>query len=294
MRLKATVYNPVGLHRIVQTLDKFGPICVMSFSTDSIRFISHDERAGSIRAWVKAQPSAFLSNYRIQSRLEGCEIPLTLRLEFLLPITKIAQNATDVKISLKRSENQVYMSWDMATENREGRLCRLVQNISVVAVSQATMPAIRDPIAVNSPHVFIFLPSMNSLKPVADRLRQIGKYMYISANMAGELKLIVANDVAECETTYSRLENPRIPDYELEDVRKFATVRITTEDFVNFMNSYQLVPDNVICSITDNEQLAFYLYINNDIHHQADPSVVRSSAIDQTVMTCFVPVCQEY
>ncbi|OAD69557.1 hypothetical protein PHYBLDRAFT_172194 [Phycomyces blakesleeanus NRRL 1555(-)] len=271
MRLKATVYNPVGLHRIVQTLDKFGPICVMSFSTDSIRFISHDERAGSIRAWVKAQPSAFLSNYRIQSRLEGCEIPLTLRLEFLLPITKIAQNATDVKISLKRSENQ----------NREGRLCRLVQNISVVAVSQATMPAIRDPIAVNSPHVFIFLPSMNSLKPVADRLRQIGKYMYISANMAGELKLIVANDVAES-------------DYELEDVRKFATVRITTEDFVNFMNSYQLVPDNVICSITDNEQLAFYLYINNDIHHQADPSVVRSSAIDQTVMTCFVPVCQEY
>ncbi|KAI9027403.1 checkpoint protein Hus1/Mec3 [Phycomyces nitens] len=182
----------------------------------------------------------------------------------------------------------------MMTENREGRYCRLVQNINVVAVSQLTMPGIRDPIAVESPHVFIFLPTMHSLKPVADRLKQIGKYVTISANMGGELKLNVANDVAECETAYSRLENPRISDYQPEDVRAFASVRITTEDFVNFMNSYQLEPDNVICSITDNQQLAFYLYINNDPPHQTDTGFARPSAVDQTIMTCFVPVCQEY
>lgn len=54
------------------------------------------------------------------------------------------------------------------------------------------------------------LPSLHSVKSVAGRLKSLGRYLTLSANMAGTFKMAVETELAQCETVYRNLENPRL------------------------------------------------------------------------------------
>lgn len=57
---------------------------------------------------------------------------------------------------------------------------------------------------------YIMLPSLHLLRSVASRLKSLGKFLTLSANMAGTFKMAVDTELAQCETVYRHLENPHL------------------------------------------------------------------------------------
>jgi hypothetical protein len=72
----------------------------------------------------------------------------------------------------------------------------------------------------------------------------------------------------------------------------FASVRIKTEDFSNFLNCYYLSPSNVICSISNDTQMSFFVYLNLLVHQNRD-GPIRNFDTTETSLTCYLPVYQE-
>lgn len=66
--------------------------------------------------------------------------------------------------------------------------------------------------------------------------------------MEGTLRLRVETDLVQCESIYHHLENPRIENYTpSSDPADFQSVKISSEDFVNILNSHHLDPVRTVC-----------------------------------------------
>ncbi|KAI8391618.1 checkpoint protein Hus1/Mec3 [Radiomyces spectabilis] len=292
MKFRTTVNNPVGLFKIAQTLEKLGPSCIVSFSMDTVRFIKYREFDGGIQAWIKVNPPSLFSSYRIESSYNN-EINMVIQVDALLRASKAPQQATDIRLQLRRKGNQPILDWQMTSENRAGSTGSMGQEISVKILPPQQMNAIREPTVLATPHAYILMPSLHALKPVADRLKSLGKFVTISANMSGVFKLSMDTDLARCESVYKQLENPRLEGHESTwEPDRFASVRIATEDFVHFLTSYHLEPENVICAITDELQVAFYVYVNLDAYQTQDIQI-RPIQGAQTIITYHLPVYYE-
>ncbi|KAI9252402.1 checkpoint protein Hus1/Mec3 [Phascolomyces articulosus] len=295
MRFRANLCNPIGLGKIALTLDKLGPTCILSLGMDSVRIIKYAETDGSIQAWTKVEPTSLFSNYRVESTNNN-EINMTLVTDDLIRATRAAQQSTDIRIQLRKKHGQAILDWSMVSTNRVGSKSIIGQEICVSIIPPERMRVIKEPTIATTPDAYILLPSLHNLKTVAGRLKSMGKYLTISANMAGVFKLSVETDMVQCETVYRHLENPQLAGHELpDDIERFSSVKISTDNFVSFLNSYHLEPQNVICSLTDGLQVAFYLYVNTDAYRtrnsdEAPPRVTTHSNQPRTIMTCHIPV----
>ncbi|KAG1140291.1 hypothetical protein G6F37_009782 [Rhizopus arrhizus] len=292
MRFKASVNNPIGLHKISQTLEKIGPTVIMSISQDTVSFIRHRDYETGIQAWIKMQPHSLFTNYRVENARRG-EINMSFRVNDLLLITKKAQQATDVQIYLKRKDNRPYISWKLDSENRNGSSCDMIDELEIEIINSDRMAYVREPAMLAMPHTYILLPNVAVLKPVAERLKSLSKYLTLSANMNGVFKISIESTACQCEAIYERLENPRLEGHQpTQDSNEFAHVRIASEDLVSFLSCYHLEPQNVVCAITDELQLALYVYLSIDTY-QTHEAPIQPINTPQTIMTCHVPVHYE-
>ncbi|KAI9494869.1 checkpoint protein Hus1/Mec3 [Zychaea mexicana] len=294
MRFRANLANPVGLGKIALTLEKLGPTCILSLGKDSVRLIKHSDNDGSIQAWTKTEPASLFSNYRVESTSNN-EINMSVVIDDLVRATRAAQQAIDVRIALRKKRDQPVLDWSMVSENRVGSSSTIGQEISVSIIPPERMRHIREPTIASTPDAYILLPSLHALKTTAGRLKSMGKYLTLSANMAGVFKLVVETELVQCETVYRHLENPQLAGHELpDDTARFASVKISTDNFVSFLNSYHLDPQNVICSLTDELQVAFYLYVNIDMYRSRGGDETQPPPPPQTtprtIMTCHIPV----
>ncbi|KAI9248616.1 checkpoint protein Hus1/Mec3 [Sporodiniella umbellata] len=292
MRFKASVNNPVGFYKISQTLEKIGPTAIISLSLDAVSFIRHRDLETGIQAWIKVQPHSLFTNYRVEESRSG-EINMFFRVKDLLAISKVAQRAADIQVYLKKKDNRPYISWTMQTEDRTGAPFELIKELDVEVIPSNKITFIKEPIALAMPHTYILLPNVHVLKPIADRFKSISKYLTLSANMDGKFKISTESHACECEAVYEGLENPRLEGHvPTRDPFELAQVRIASEDFVGFLSCHFLEPQNVICAITDEMQLALYVYLSLDSYqtHEAPIQPINSP---QTILTCHVPIHYE-
>ncbi|KAI8139686.1 checkpoint protein Hus1/Mec3 [Fennellomyces sp. T-0311] len=292
MRFRGNLINPVGLGKIALTLEKLGPTCILSLTMDAVRLIKYSDSDGSIQAWTKLEPSSLFSSYRIESTHNN-EINMVIIVDDLVRATKAAQQSTDIRIQLRKKGDRPFLEWSMVSENRVGSTSVIGQEVTVTVVSPERMRHIREPTTSSEPDAYILLPSLHTLKNVALRLKSMGKFLTLSANMAGKFKLSVETELVQCETIYRHLENPQLAGRQLpEDPEEYASVKISTDNFVNFLNSYHLEPQNVICSLTDGLQVAFYLYVNLNAYRTRTPDEppARAQNPPRTIMTCHIPV----
>ncbi|ORE20651.1 hypothetical protein BCV71DRAFT_79918 [Rhizopus microsporus] len=241
---------------------------------------------------LKLQPQSLFTNYRIESANNN-EINLFFRVSDLLYISKVAQQATNIMINLRLRDGQPYLNWKMTLQDRNGSSMESVQELGVSLISPDRMVYIKEPRTMGIPHTYILLPNVSTLKPVAERLKSLSKYLTLSANMNGVFKVAIETVNCECEAIFEGLENPQLEGQQPnEDVNEFAHVRIASDDFVSFLNCYHLDPQNVVCSITDELQLVFYVYMTIDTY-QAHEAPIRPIHSPQTIMTCHVPAYYE-
>ncbi|ORZ13944.1 checkpoint protein Hus1/Mec3 [Absidia repens] len=294
MRLTATISNPIGLHRIAMTLEKLGSACLICFTPESIRFIWYQQQKAGKRIWINVDPHTLFSQYRVKSQ-DNNEVSLSVDLESFIRATKAAQQTHETKIELgQRVEDghrHVLLIWRMQMETRSGTLNDTRQELEVERLPSERIRHIWEPPVLDNPHAYIVFPGLQTIKPLVDRMKSLSKYMTIAANMNGQLKLSVDTDAVQVESAFSGLDNPRLEGYETPEENKhtFASVDILTEDLASFLNCHNLEPQNVICVITDQASLAFYVYVSLDSYMPVNEHHLFIQH-PETILTCHIPV----
>ncbi|KAI7905875.1 checkpoint protein Hus1/Mec3 [Cokeromyces recurvatus] len=293
MRFKATLNNPVGLHKLGQTMEKLGATCIASFSPNLLRFITYHEHIVGIQAWTKMQPTSMFSEYRLESMHDN-EVNFTFFLNDLLLITKDLADSTRIEVSLKRRNQQSYLYFKWSSENFKGSVVNELKELPIALVTQSRVALIKEPVTIRRPDTYILLPPLTSLKPTAERFKSLGKFIVLSANMNGVFKMEIESSYALCSAQYENLTNPRLAGHSIENrnVDEFSSVRIKSEDFVSFLNCYYLEPDDVICTIADETQLTFLVYLTIDTYQNED-APIRSIHPTQCKLTCHLPIYLE-
>ncbi|KAI8335409.1 checkpoint protein Hus1/Mec3 [Chlamydoabsidia padenii] len=294
MKLTATLINPVALHKIALTLERLGPTCLICFTPEAVRFIWYQQHKPGLRSWINVDPHVLFSQYRVKSQ-DNNQVNLSVDLNSFIRATKAAQQAEETKIDLgqriKDGHRQVLLIWRMQLETRMGNITDTRQELYVDRYPSERFHHVWEPPVLANPHAYIIFPSLQSIKPLVDRMKSLSKYMTIAANMNGQLKLSVDTDMAQVESVFSGLDNPRLEGHETaaEAQSTFASVDILTEDLANFLNCHNLDPANIVCVVTDQASLAFYVYINLDtyIPYKEHNTYLQRP---QTILTCHIPI----
>ncbi|KAF7732489.1 splicing factor 3a, subunit 1 [Apophysomyces ossiformis] len=279
MRLRAAITNSAGLYKIAQALRRFSSQCILSFSTEAIRFKKYSDDVSGVQTLIKADAPSLVSNYRVEST-QNNEIHMIIELDDLIQAAKMAQGCMNIQIQLRRKDQHPFLDWSMLSKNIVGSTCPVNCETFVTLLSPEQMNRIQEPV-VTAPNVNILLPDLMALKQQTLRLQTFSEFMAISANKSGQLKLGIETDMATMELKFTHLDNPKIAGQstpsEDDDRELFYTVRVKTEDIANFLDGHQLEPENAVCSITDSTQLVFFLYSNMDKFQPQDAPVLNSS-----------------
>ncbi|CAO3650492.1 unnamed protein product [Cunninghamella blakesleeana] len=290
MRFRAVLINPIALHRIALTLEKIGSSCIICFATDSIYFVKYHENYSDLQAWIKVDPQILFTGYRIESSYNN-ELSLSIDLDGLVRVSKIAQQSSNTRVILRQKDGQPYLDWRVSIDNRIGTTNETSHQLDVIMVPGDRMQFLREPPILETPNAYILLPSLLTLKPMADRLKSLSKFLTVSVNMNGKMKLSVQTELAEVESVYHNLENPILNGHRTSADQRdvFASASVATEDFVHFLNCHNLDPRNVVCAIADQSTIAFYVYANLSIHIHPDEHVGPAYPTE-TILTCHMPV----
>ncbi|KAI9319649.1 checkpoint protein Hus1/Mec3 [Dichotomocladium elegans] len=292
MRFKANLINPTGLYKIAQTLERLGQTCILSLSNENVRLIKYRDLESGMQAWTKLQPSTLFSNYRIESTNRN-EIHLSLLVDDLLRVSRTAQQCTDIRVQLRRKRDLPVLDWSMVSENRGGSTTMIGQEIQVSLIPPDRWQSIREPLAMDYPDAYVRLPDLNGLRQSASRLKSLGKYLIVSANMQGTFKLMIETEFVQCESVYHHLENPRLENYTpAGDLGDFRSVKITSEDFSSFLNSHHLEPLRSVCAIHDESQVTFYVYMDLE-SYQYQTAAPHLAGTRESIMTFHIPVYNE-
>ncbi|KAK4519354.1 Proteasome subunit alpha type-4 [Mucor velutinosus] len=212
MRFKAILNNPVGLHKLGQTMEKLGPVCIASFATDKLRFITYQDTAVGPQAWTDVVATSLFSDYRIESQ-HGNEINFFFKIPDLLHITKDLHDITRIQVGLKRRGEQSIILFRWTGVNFVGSKSLEQKELPIELVRRDRLELIKEPVTIRTPETYILLPPLVSLTPAAEQFRRLSKYITIAANMNGELKIEVESAYAVCSAHFDNLCNPSLSKY---------------------------------------------------------------------------------
>ncbi|KAL9552380.1 hypothetical protein MBANPS3_003791 [Mucor bainieri] len=291
MRFKAILNNPVGLYKLGQTMEKLGPVCIASFTTDKLRFITYQDNAVGPQAWTDVVATSLFSDYRIESQHHN-EINFFFKIPDLLHITKDLHDIIHIQLALKRRGEQNIILFRWSGVNFKGSKTLELKELPIELVRRDRLELIKEPVTIRTPETYILLPPLASLKTAAEQFKKLSKYITIAANMNGELKIEVESAYAVSSAQFDNLSNPRLSGHEpTGDLTEYSHVRIKSEDFDNFLSCTHLEPNDVICNIASEAQIVFLVYLNLDTYQNSDaPIRTMQMSPNRCQLTCHLPI----
>ncbi|KAJ3022436.1 UNVERIFIED_CONTAM: hypothetical protein HDU68_009160 [Siphonaria sp. JEL0065] len=253
------------------TMEKLSKVFVIRLHSEFIQFLVAKDRGVGLQAFAKLENSALFEDHVVESLNKG-EIWLEITAEHFSRTLKCAINSSSVSMRLTKKLNLPVLCFTINTKGRTGKPIQLVQDCPCRILPAAQTEELREPVVPN-PDVHIMLPPVVAVKSMADRMKAIGTYMTVKANMSGEFVMLIENDMVKLETFYDDLDNPAIDPSQVEpsqqpslnrDPKEFAQVRIDIRDFIKFCTCHQLNPMHTICCIIENHGLVFYVYIGEN------------------------------
>jgi len=109
------------------------------------------------------------------------------------------------------------------------------------------------------------MPPLRLLRHVIDKMKNVGDFLSIYANMAGELKFKVETDMVTIQTSYSNLEHPQIEGRSPPRLNpdQSAEVKVDIKKFARFLFSYLVQPTNVICCIVEKRAVVLHVLLDD-------------------------------
>lgn len=143
----------------------------------------------------------------------------------------------------------------------------ITQEIVVRVLSPAQVESIREPMCPE-PDVNILMPSLSTLRTVADRLRTMSETIVVSANRNGEMTFRADGQKVKVETFWRNLQKPEMDPSQAQsqshrDAKEMARARVDGKSLTRFLASNQNAT-SAILSICHNHALVIYVYLGGD------------------------------
>jgi HUS1 checkpoint protein len=112
MRFRTTLVDINTLTRIIQTIHKVSPRCLIRLEGEHVRFICTAEADG-VSIWSQISVEYFFKDYRVESNYNN-EINFEINTDTLLQALRSAQNAVDVMMRLAKRDKEPLLSFAIA------------------------------------------------------------------------------------------------------------------------------------------------------------------------------------
>ncbi|OBZ80890.1 Checkpoint protein hus1 [Choanephora cucurbitarum] len=234
------------------------------------------------------------TEFRLQSQQVNNELHFVFNLSNLLLITKDLVDCTRITVGLKSSNGNVSLSFRWISESFKGSTDESKKDLPVQIVTAEKIQNIRNPCASERPDTYILLPDVNILKSTAERFKALSNFITLSANMQGEFKIEIQSPFAVCSARYENLQHPELVGHDISsrDPEHFSSACVRSDDFVHFLSCTHLEPDNIICSITNERQVAFLIFLSIDTYQNED-APLRSLNSQDCQITVQLPLYLE-
>jgi len=257
MRFKARIISLPLLTRIISVIEKNGKTCTVHLTPTKVQFIITSDLQEGVQVWSGVEVATIFDDYHIES-YEQNEISFEINLDILLRVLKagLQKKAHDIVIKLTKKNSNAYLVLVVIVQSTQ--LMTVRQDIPVLLVPQVTN---REP-TLPEPDVHILLPPLKMLRNIVDRMKAVSDYVFLSANMGGELTLKVQTDMVSIQTYFNNLEHATIegrspPQF---DPAQKAEVKLDIKKFSRILYSDFLSPFNVICCIVETKAVIFFIY----------------------------------
>src|SRR3989338_7389604 len=256
MRWRAQIRNLDLFMKVVNTLAKLGPDCIVHLGPEEVRFINEFELAQGSQAYCTLKKEALFDEYLIESAAAN-NIGFSLKLENLEKALKSAiAFGSRAEARLIKKKGQALLS---ITLSNAAKGSQLDQDIPIELVSQV---ASRQPPEAPEPLVHIVLPPLKQLRTVIERMKQLADHLTIKANMDGMLIVEIDTDFVHVSTTYCNLPHFQLADRPLvRDPTIQAEVKVDIKKFSRFLASTQIAPTNTICCLTPGHSLFIHVSV---------------------------------
>ncbi|CAO1629287.1 unnamed protein product [Sympodiomycopsis kandeliae] len=287
MRFRTTLEDINTLTRIIQTIHKVSPRCIIRLEPNDVRFICTSESSSSaqgIQIWSQISVDSFFKDYRVESNFNN-QINFEVSTDTLLQALRSGVNAIDVMMRLAKRDKEPLLSFAIANASHSGSKIEIVQDVLIKVLRPAESARIKEPLCPD-PDVHIFLPKLYKVRTVAERMKAVSNHIYISANHQSEFRMSVEQPEIQMETTWKKCGHPAInktvqeqQQQQPRDPAAHFRVKLDAKSLLKFLGSH-IVESRTIACICSGHCAIFYVYVG-------DPKNTAG------VMTFFLPASEE-
>ncbi|PRP88712.1 checkpoint clamp complex protein [Planoprotostelium fungivorum] len=264
MRFKARVLPDKAtlFQRVVSTVLQISKECVIHLTQTKMQFILAAEiTEGGMQVWSGIASNCLFEDYAIES-LNNNEIAFEISLDHLQRALKSGQDASEMLFKLVKKNGVPYLSF--VIEKQGQQTMSIVQDVPISMLTQVQFSSYIEP-HLPDPDVQIMMPPLKILRNVIDKMKNVGEYLSIWANMAGEIRFKVESDMVTIQTSYRNLDHPQIegkspprvnPELEAEG-------KVRVKQFSKFLYSYQVLPNNVVCCIVEGKAVVIHILLDD-------------------------------
>ncbi|BGP49782.1 Checkpoint protein hus1 [Rhodotorula kratochvilovae] len=295
MRFKAQVSSPTQFSRLITSLAPLSKTATLKLKRDQVHLIcGADSSKSALQVWSVIQVDSIFNpdTLRLDSNHNN-EIYLEVSTDILAKALKSATDAIEVVIKLAKKGGRdgsgtgegsyPVLSLAIQSASRLGKRVEITQDVPVLVKKAADIDQLKEPLCP-PPEVLLYLPPLNLLRTVVERLKTISPYITLSANNVGELRLRAESDDAKVETEWRGLRRPTQGAEDIAaapaDPREFFAATVEAKDLLKFLASYSIASTTIAwhCAI-------FYVYIGAEKDSQSGGGNGGSGG----VLTFFVP-----
>ncbi|PWN30543.1 cell cycle checkpoint [Jaminaea rosea] len=274
MRFHAELVDVNTLQRVIQTIAKVSPRCYVRVNPVEIRFIcTADGSDGGVQVWSQFTNEAFLKDPVVESKFNN-QIDFEINSDLFAQSLRSCDHAMSVAIRLSKREGEPLLSMAIANASHTGGRLEVVQDIGVRIIRASEANKMRDPM-VPDPQVHIYMPKMFKVRSVVEKMRNVTRHIYVSANRSEEFLMSVEEPEVRIESKWAKCGHPRIhnesqqtsaasastSDLEADKTKHFR-VKVDAKSLLKFLSSHILESRCIVC-ICQPLCVIFYVYVGD-------------------------------
>nr|XP_054751716.1 checkpoint protein HUS1-like [Lytechinus pictus]XP_054751717.1 checkpoint protein HUS1-like [Lytechinus pictus] len=278
MRFRAKIFDIGTIEqftRVAGTVAKLTQLCVLRITSDRMYFIIND-KVSKGHLWCDLQALNIFSEFSMEGIAEDAnEIFMEVNPDDLVRALKTAQTAKSIKIKLTKKFSPC-LSLDVELPSRTGHSRTITHDIPVTVMPRRQWEEYSEPTLPDF-DATICMPPLKVIRTVAERMKNLGSYLELSANQNGEMRLRVESEQVTVSTHFRNLENPNWDDADSQNSQRDPSVlvgaKVDIRKFIHFLSGQQLNPAKIICSIVDNRVIHFFL-LHEDLSIQYSMPII--------------------
>ncbi|CBJ30733.1 conserved unknown protein [Ectocarpus siliculosus] len=257
MRFKAKIVQDklLAFAGVIGAIEKIGTACVVHLTETRVHLSVQESGSEGVDVYAELIQDMLFHEYRIESRA-GNAILFEANASLLLQALNSGKTSPTCQIKLAKRAGQPCLSIETRALEIE-----VVHDIPV-KVMPANEAEYYLPPKVHSPQVQLELPRQRSLRTVVDRMKAIDKFLFVDADMGGQLVFRVEKADATIKTFYSNL-TPRFEEMDANTCRKnMSSVKVDVKKLAAVMSMYALRFDTAICCIIGGYSLVLHVILS--------------------------------